>query len=162
GILSLDEKTGTVYVPTDSAGPDYVGIWRPGDNRWSDSTVAIDAETGEIKWGFQTHHHDLFDYDSMSGPAVTEITRNGEPIPVVIQTTKPGMVWIFDARDGTPIHGYDEKPVAKSLVPGEQSSPTQPFPRAPEPLGRMSIDRNGLTKLDPQSNAKCTETWDRL
>ncbi len=162
GILSLDEKTGTVYVPTDSAGPDYVGIWRPGDNRWSDSTVAIDAETGEIKWGFQTHHHDLFDYDSMSGPAVTEITRNGETIPVVIQTTKPGMVWIFDARDGTPIHGYDEKPVAKSLVPGEQSSPTQPFPRAPEPLGRMSIDRNGLTKLDPQSNAECTETWDRL
>ena len=72
GIMSLDEKTGTLFVPTDSAGPDYVGIWRPGDNKWSDSTVAIDAETGKIKWGFQTHHHDIFDYDAMSGPAVTE------------------------------------------------------------------------------------------
>jgi quinoprotein glucose dehydrogenase len=162
GILSLDEKTGTVYVPTDSAAPDYVGIWRPGDNKWSDSTVAIDAETGKIKWAFQTHHHDIFDYDAMSGPAVTEITRNGQKIPVVIQTTKPGMVWIFDARNGTPLHGYDEKPVAQSKVPGEQSSPTQPFPRAPGALGRMSISRDTLTKLDPESNAECTATWDRL
>ena len=162
GILSLDEKTGTVFVPTDSAAPDYVGIWRPGDNKWSDSTVAIDAETGKIKWGFQTHHHDIFDYDAMSGPAVTEITRNGRKVPVVIQTTKPGMVWIFDARNGTPIHGYDEKPVAKSMVPGEVSSPTQPFPKAPPALARMSISRDTLTKLDPQSNKECTAKWDEL
>ena len=161
GILSLDEKTGTVYMPTDSAGPDYVGIWRPGDNKWADSTVALDAETGKIKWAFQTHHHDIFDWDAMAAPAVTEITRNGRKVPVVVQTTKLGMMWIFDARDGTPIHGYEERPVAKSTVPGEQSSPTQPFTIGPPPLARMSITRDTLSKLSPEANATCKAQWDQ-
>jgi quinoprotein glucose dehydrogenase len=162
GILSVDERTGTIYVPTDSPGPDYVGIWRPGDNRWADSTVALDAETGRIKWAFQTHHHDIFDWDSMAAPTVTEITRNGERVPVVVQTTKLGMMWIFDARTGQPIHGYEERPVARSLVPNEKSSPTQPFTIAPPPLGRMSISRDTLSKLSPEANATCVEQWDRL
>jgi quinoprotein glucose dehydrogenase len=160
GILSLDEKTGTVYMPTDSAGPDYVGIWRPGDNKWADSTVALDAETGKIKWAFQTHHHDIFDWDSMAAPAVTEINRNGEKIPAVVQTTKLGMMWIFDARNGKPIHGYEERPVAQSNVPGERSSPTQPFTIGPPPLGRMSITRDTLSTLSPEANATCKAQWD--
>ena len=162
GILSVDERTGTIFIPTDSPGPDYVGIWRPGDNKWADSTVALDAETGKIKWAFQTHHHDIFDWDSMAAPTFTEITRNGERVPVVVQTTKLGMMWIFDARTGQPIHGYEERPVAKSMVPGEQSSPTQPFTLAPPPLGRMSVTRDQLSKLSPEANAYCTKLWDEL
>jgi glucose dehydrogenase len=162
GILSVDERTGTIFVPTDSPGPDYVGIWRPGDNRWADSTVALDADTGKIKWAFQTHHHDIFDWDSMAAPTFTEITRNGERVPVVVQTTKLGMMWIFDARTGQPIHGFEERPVAKSRVPNEKSSPTQPFTIGPPPLGRMSITRDTLSKLSPEANATCTEQWDRL
>ena len=162
GILSVDERTGTIFIPTDSPGPDYVGIWRPGDNKWADSSVALDAETGKIKWAFQTHHHDIFDWDSMAAPTFTEITRNGERVPVVVQTTKLGMMWIFDARTGQPIHGYEERPVAKSLVPGEQSSPTQPFTLAPPPLGRMSVTRDQLSKLSPETNEYCTKLWDEL
>jgi quinoprotein glucose dehydrogenase len=162
GILSVDERTGTIFVPTDSPGPDYVGIWRPGDNKWADSTVALDAQTGKIKWAFQTHHHDIFDWDSMAAPTFTEITRNGERVPVVVQTTKLGMMWIFDARTGQPIHGFEERPVAKSRVPNEKSSPTQPFTIAPPPLGRMTITRDTLSKLSPEANATCTEQWDRL
>jgi glucose dehydrogenase len=162
GILSVDERTGTIFVPTDSPGPDYVGIWRPGDNKWADSTVALDAETGKIKWAFQTHHHDLFDWDSMAAPTFTEITRNGQRVPVVVQTTKLGMMWIFDARTGQPIHGFEERPVAKTLVPNEKSSPTQPFTIAPPPLGRMSITRDTLSRLSPEANATCLEQWDRL
>lgn len=161
GILTADEKTNTVYVPTDSAAPDYVGIWRPGDNKWANSTVAIDADTGKIKWAFQTHHHDLFDWDNMAAPTITEITRNGEKIPLVVQTTKLGMMWIFDARNGKPLHGFEERPVPKSMVPGEQSSPTQPFTLGPPPLGRMTISRDTLSKLSPEANATCTAIWDR-
>jgi quinoprotein glucose dehydrogenase len=162
GILSVDERSGTIFVPTDSPGPDYVGIWRPGDNKWADSTVALDAETGKVKWAFQTHHHDIFDWDSMAAPTVTEITRNGQRIPVVVQTTKLGMMWIFDAATGRPLHGFEERPVAKSLVPNEPSSPTQPFTIAPPPLGRMTVTRDTLSKLSPEANATCTEQWDRL
>ena len=86
-----------------------MGIWRPGDNKWANSTVAIDAETGRIKWAFQTHHHDVFDWDSMAAPTFVEITRGGQRVPVVVQTTKLGMVWIFDARTGEPIHGFEER-----------------------------------------------------
>ena len=161
GILSLDEKTGTVYVPTDSAAPDYTGIWRPGDDKWSDSTIALDAETGKMKWAFQTHHHDLFDYDSMAAPAVTEITKNGQKIPLVVQTTKPGMMWIFDARDGKPVYGFEERPVMQSKVPNEHSSPTQPFPLGPPPLGRMTISRDTLSQLSPEANATCKAAWDK-
>ena len=154
GILSVDERTGTIFMPTDSPGPDYVGIWRPGDNKWANSTVALDAETGKIKWAFQTHHHDLFDWDSMAAPSFTEITRNGQRIPVVVQTTKLGMMWIFDARTGEPIHGFEEKPVAQSRVPNEKSSPTQPFTISPPPLGRMSMTRDDLTKISPESQRR--------
>ena len=162
GILSVDERTGTIFVPTDSPGPNYVGIWRPGDNKWANSTIALDAETGAIKWAFQTHHHDIFDWDSMAAPSFTEITRNGERVPVVVQTTKLGMMWIFDARTGEPIHGYEERPVAQSLVPNERSSPTQPFTIGPMPLGRMSVTRDEITTIDPQSTVECQEQWDRL
>jgi quinoprotein glucose dehydrogenase len=162
GILSVDERTGTIFVPTDSAAPDYVGIWRPGDNKWANSTVALDAETGKIKWAFQTHHHDLYDWDSMAAPTFTEVTRNGQRVPVVVQTTKLGMMWIFDARTGEPLHGYEERPVAQSLIPGEQSSPTQPFTIAPPPLGRMSISPEGLSRLSPEAHATCLAQWDKL
>jgi glucose dehydrogenase len=162
GILSVDVRTGTIFVPTDSPGPDYVGIWRPGDNKWANSTVAINAETGAIKWAFQTHHHDIFDWDSMAAPSFVEITRNGQRVPVVVQTTKLGMVWIFDARTGEPIHGFEERPVAQSKIPNEKSSPTQPFTLSPPPLGKMSVTSDDITRINPQSAQTCAEQWDRL
>ena len=162
GILSVDERTGTIFVPTDSPGPDYVGIWRPGDNKWANSTVAIDAETGRIKWAFQTHHHDVFDWDSMAAPTFLEITRGGQRVPVVVQTTKLGMVWIFDARTGEPIHGFEERPVAQSLIPNEKTSATQPFTLSPPPLGKMRVSRDDITRIHPESATRCADQWDRL
>ena len=160
GILSLDEKTGTVYVPTDSGSPDLVGIWRPGDNKWADSTVALDAETGKIRWAFQNHRHDIYDYDTMAAPVPVEIIKDGQKIPVVVQTTKQGMMWILDARTGKPLHPYEERPVAQSQIPGEKTAATQLFTLGPPPLGQMSIDREHLSQLSPQSNAECKAVWD--
>jgi quinoprotein glucose dehydrogenase len=160
GILSLDEKTGTVYVPTDSGSPDLVGIWRPGDNKWANSTVALDAATGKMKWAFQNHRHDIYDYDTMAAPVPVDITRNGQKVPVIVQTTKQGMMWIVDALTGKPIHPFEERPIAQSKIPGEKTAATQLFTLAPPPLGQMSIDREHLSQLSAKSNAECKAVWD--
>jgi quinoprotein glucose dehydrogenase len=159
GFLTLDEKTGTVYVPTDSGSPDLVGIWRPGKNQWADSTVALDAMTGKIKWAFQNHYHDIFDQDTMAAPVRVDVKKDGKTVPLVVQTTKQGQVWIINADTGKPEYGYKELPVPKSKVPGEQSWPVQPFPDGLS-LAQMHIDRDHLSTLSPASNAECKKVWD--
>jgi glucose dehydrogenase len=159
GFLTLDEKTGTVYIPTDSASPDLVGIWRPGRNAWADSTVALDAMTGKIKWAFQNNYHDIFDMDTMAAPVRVDIQKDGKTLPLVVQTTKQGQVWILNADTGKPVYGWSEKKVPKSRVPGEQSSPVQPFPDNLS-LAEMNLDRNHLSTLSPKANAECKKLWD--
>jgi quinoprotein glucose dehydrogenase len=160
GHMALDEATGTVYVPTDSPSPDYVGIWRPGDNIGSVSTVAIDAETGKIKWRFQEQHHSNFDLDTNAAPAPVEITSKGKRMKVVIQATKQSMIWILDAQTGKPIHPWEERPVAQSTIPGEKSSPTQPFTIMPPPLIPATVKRDQLSQLSAQANAECKALFD--
>jgi quinoprotein glucose dehydrogenase len=161
GIMALDEKNGIVYTPTDSPSPDLVGIWRPGDNVGGDSTFALDAMTGKIIWGFQNHHHDLFDQDTMSPPVPVEVTKDGKKLKVIVQTTKQGMMWIIDDKTGKPLFPYEERPVPQSEVPGEKTSRTQPFTMSPPPLAQMTISRDNLSNLSPHSNADCQALWDK-
>jgi len=161
GIMALDEKNGIVYTPTDSPSPDLVGIWRPGDNVGADSTFALDAMTGKIIWGFQNHHHDLFDQDTMAPPVPVEITNDGKKIKVIVQTTKQGMMWIIDDKTGKPLFPYEEKPVPQSDLPGEKTARTQPFTQFPPPLAQMTISRDNLSNLSPHSNADCKAVWDQ-
>ena len=159
GMLALDEASGTVYVPTDSGSPDYVGIWRPGDNAGSGSTVALDAETGKVKWRFQNLHHDIFDLDTNAAPVPVEITKDGKRTKVVVQATKQAMIWILDANTGKPVHPYEERRVAQSQVPGEMSSPTQPFTIKPPPLMPQTVSADHLSQLSPQAFAECKALW---
>ena len=129
--------------PPIPASPDLVGIWRPGKNAWADSTVALDAETGKIKWAFQNNYHDIFDMDTMAAPVRIDVQKGGKTVPMVLQTTKQGQVWILNADTGKPVYGWKELPVAKSTVPGEKSSPVQPFPDGLS-LAQMHIDRDHL------------------
>lgn len=161
GIMALDEKNGIVYTPTDSPSPDLVGIWRPGDNVGADSTFALDAMTGKIIWGFQNHHHDLFDQDTMSPPVPVEITKDSKKLKVIVQTTKQGMMWIIDDKTGKPLFPYEERPVPQSEVPGEKTARTQPFTLSPPPLAQMTISRDNLSNLSPHSNADCKAVWDQ-
>lgn len=159
GMLALDEATGTVFLPTDTGNPDYVGIWRPGDNAGANSTLALDAETGKIKWRFQNIHHDIFDLDTNAAPSPVEITKGGKKLKVVVQVTKQAMLWILDAVTGKPIHPYEERSVAQSTIPGEKTSPTQPFTILPPPLIPATVRRNNLATLSPQAHEECIALW---
>jgi quinoprotein glucose dehydrogenase len=132
--ISVDVQRGLVFVPTTSASPDYHGFKRPGDNKWADSVVALAAKTGELVWGFQLVHHDLWDYDTAAQPLLATLHRNGAEMPVVIQGNKTGNLFVLDRETGNPVFGVEERPVPKSEAEGEETSPTQPFPMAPLPL----------------------------
>jgi quinoprotein glucose dehydrogenase len=150
--LSADSARHLVFVPTGSASPDYYGGERPGDNRWANSVVALDAATGQLRWGQQLVHHDLWDYDVASQPTLADVVHGGKPVAAVLQATKTGLLFSFERDTGRPLFAVVEKPVPQDGVPGEHPSPTQPFPVAPPPLarqGRISPeDAYGLTWLD--------------
>lgn len=127
--MSADESLGMVFLPTGNATPDYYGAQRrPFDDKFSASVVALNAETGELKWSFQTSHHDLWDYDVASQPTLITLHQNGEEIPALIQPTKRGEIFVLDRRTGKPLSQVTERPVpTKGSAPGERVSPTQPF-----------------------------------
>lgn len=136
--LSVDAARHRVFVPTGSASPDFFGGERPGDNRWANSLVALDGDTGKLAWGYQLVHHDLWDYDLASQPALVDLVHDGRHVDAVIQATKTGFLYTFDRQTGAPIFPIEEKPVPQDAVPGEKPSPTQPFPSAPPPLVRQA------------------------
>lgn len=135
--LAADVERDLVFIPTGSASPDFYGGERLGDNRWANSLVALRASSGEFVWGRQLVHHDVWDYDLASQPTLVELTRNGVKLPAVIQGTKSGMIYTFHRETGEPLFDIEERPVPQSGVPGEQLSPTQPFPVAPPPISRQ-------------------------
>ena len=136
--LSVDTARHLVYVPTGSASPDFFGGERPGDNRWANSIVALDGETGKLKWGQQLVHHDLWDYDVGSQPTLARIKHDGKLVDAVIQATKTGFLFTFDRDSGAPLFPIEERAVPQDAVAGEHPSPTQPFPSAPPALVRQS------------------------
>jgi quinoprotein glucose dehydrogenase len=150
--ISVDAEAGLVFVPTGSASPDYHGLMRPGDNRWANSVVALSAQTGELRWGFQLVHHDLWDYDTAAQPVLGTLRRNGVGMPVVIQGNKTGNLFVLDRRTGKPVFGVEERSVPRSDADDERASPTQPFPLAPPPLAHQhrltADDAWGTTEAD--------------
>jgi quinoprotein glucose dehydrogenase len=133
-IMAVDPERHLVFVPTGSASPDYYGGLRPGDNKWANSIVALHSASGELAWGFQLIHHDLWDYDCASPPLLATLERNGRQVPVVIQGNKTGMLYVLNRDTGEPVFPIEERPVPQSDVPGEVTSPTQPFPVTLPPL----------------------------
>ena len=159
-VMAVDPARHLVFVPTGSASPDYYGGDRRGDNKWANSIVALRSQSGELAWGFQLVHHDLWDYDSASPPLLATITRRGRRIAAVIASNKSGLVYALNRETGEPVFPIDERPVPKSDIPGEEASPTQPFPTAPPPLvpHRMSPDDVwGLTAADRDACAARVE-----
>lgn len=137
-MMSADLERGLLFLPTATAAPNNFGGNRPGDNRYANSVVALRAADGSVAWHFQIVHHDVWDLDLPAQPILVDLRRNGETVPVVIQLTKQGLVFVLHRETGQPVFGVEERPVPTDGVPGEVLSPTQPFPLHPAPLG---VDR---------------------
>ncbi len=136
--LTVDAERGIVYTVFGGPNTNFWGGDRKGDDLFANSVVAIDAETGKMKWYFQVVHHDLWDFDLPAPPTLMDVTVNGKNIPILAQTAKTGYLYVLDRVTGKPVFGIEEKPVTPSKAPGERSSPTQPIPLKPPPLSRMS------------------------
>jgi quinoprotein glucose dehydrogenase len=161
--LSVDSVRHLVYVPTGSASPDFFGGERPGDNRWANSIVALDGETGKLRWGRQLVHHDIWDYDVGSQPTLATVRHDGKSVDAVIQATKTGFLFSFDRDSGVPLFSIEERVVPQDAVPGEHPSPTQPFPSAPPALARQGKitpdDAWGVAWFDTRACRKRIEAY---
>lgn len=162
GMVSVDEKTGLVFVPTGNPADSFIGVDRPGDNLYANSIIALDAMTGAYRWHFQTVHHDLFDYDNATAPALVDLVVKGRKVPALVAVTKQGLIFILDRRTGQPVFGVEERPVPASTLPGEKASPTQPFPIKPPPLVKMGMTRADITTITSEAHDFCAAEWDRL
>ena len=149
--ISVDPGRGLVFVPTGSASPDFYGGGRKGDNRWANSVVALRAATGELAWGFQVVHHDLWDYDVASQPTLFA-WKDGTPAIAV--TTKMGRLFVLDRVTGAALLPVEERPAPKSDVPGEEAWPTQPSGVS---LARESLKAADAWGLDDDERRWCAE-----
>jgi len=147
--MALDARNGIVYVPTGSAVFDFYGADRVGNDLYADTLLALDAATGKRLWHFQGVHHDIWDRDFPSPPALFEVMRDGKTVEALAQTTKQGFLYVFDRVSGQPLFPIHEHAVPPSNVPSEVASPTQPMPDAPAPFARQRLTEDLLSNRTP-------------
>lgn len=148
--MSADEELGYVYLPFGTPTDDFYGGHRPGANLFAETLLALDARTGKRVWHFQGVHHGVWDYDFPAAPILVDITVDGKPIKAVAQVSKQGFTYVFDRKTGVPVWPIEERPVPQSTVPGERSSPTQPFPTKPPAYERQGVTENDLIDFTPE------------
>ena len=155
-IISVDPERGLVFVPTGSPSPDFYGGQRKGNNEYANSVVALRATTGKVVWHFQVVHHDLWDYDVASQPMLITVKRGGRNIPAVAVGTKIGHIFVLDRETGKPLFPVEERSVPRSTVPGEEASPTQPFPTLPKAVVPRKLTKEDAFGLSPADRDACS------
>jgi glucose dehydrogenase len=155
--MSADLERGIVYIPTDPPTNDYFGGHRPGDNLFSTSVLALDARTGRRVWHFQTVRHDVWNYDNPVAPILLNTRMNGREVPIVVQTTKQSFAYTFNRETGQPIWPIVDRPVPQSKVPGEKTSPTQPFPTRPAAYEMQGLAIDDLIDFTPSLRQRAIE-----
>ena len=153
--MSLDDQTGTLYAPTGDSNS-YV----KGSQLYSSSLLAIDANTGKLKWFHQITHHDVWDWDSPTPVVLMDVHQDGKTIPAVAMTGKHSLFFMFDRNTGEPLNGFNEKPIPQPPKPDSVIWATQPFPDAPGPLARIQMTRDEVPDLVPGMKAACQKVWD--
>jgi quinoprotein glucose dehydrogenase len=149
---TVDERRGIAFISFGSPRFDFYGGDRPGDNLFGNSLVALDARTGKRIWHYQLVHHDLWDYDLPQAPKLLTIRQSGRNIDVVAQATKQGFLFVFERATGRPIWPIEERSVPQSDVPGEHSSPMQPFPTKPAPFARQTFTAKDINPYLPAAD----------
>ena len=156
--LTADPENNIVYVPTNPPTIDYYGGFRPGDGLFGTSLIALDTDTGERRWHFQTVHHDVWNYDNPAAPIQLDLNIPGRgKISSVSQVTKQGFVYAFDRMTGEPIWPMEERAVPASEVPGEKLSATQPFPTLPPPFEMQGLSEEDLIDFTPELRREALE-----
>jgi len=154
-VMSVDAARGLVFLPTSSPSPDHFGGERLGANQYANSVVALRAATGEVVWHFQAVHHDLWDYDVPAQPVLVNVTRDGKSVPAVVVATKMGHLFLLHRETGAPLFPIEERRVPQSTVPGEEASPTQPFPIRPQPLVPSTLTAADVWGINDGERAAC-------
>ena len=160
GYMTIDAERGILYMPFGAPNNDRVGVDRPGSNLFSSSIVAVHADTGKYIWHFQTVHHDIWDMDTQSPPILFDVHRGERTIAAVATVNKNSRMYILDRATGKPVFGIEERAVPSSDVPGEQASPTQPFPVVTEPLSQTTLRRDNLYKGQAEHQSFCEKLVD--
>ena len=162
--ISVDLDLETVYLPVEAATGDYYGAYRPGDNLFSESLVAVDLNTGERKWHYQLVHHGIWDHDIPCAPILADVVIDGQLRKIVAQPTKQAFLYVFDRVSGEPIWPIEERGVELGDVPGEWYSPTQPHPTKPPPYDRQGVSEEDLIDFTPELRAKGIEvaSWHKM
>jgi quinoprotein glucose dehydrogenase len=155
--MTADPQEGVAYLPVESPTSDFYGGKRPGNNLYANSLVAVDINTGKVKWFFQFIHHEVWDYDMSSAPLLMDITVNGKSVKAVAEPTKMGMLYVFDRITGKPVWPIPEKKAPKGDVPGEWYAPTQPIPSRPAPYARTGVAPDDLIDFTPELHKKALE-----
>ncbi len=161
-LMSCDEDLGLVYLPVSTATNDYYGGDRLGDNLFAESLVALDAETGDRKWHFQMVHHGLWDYDPPAAPNLVDLVIDGRPVRAVAQVTKQAFTYVLDRATGETLWPIEERPVPTSRMPGESSSPTQPFPTRPPPFDRQGVSEDDLINFTDTLREEAVDIFDQF
>jgi len=160
--ITVDEELGLVYLPVETPTSDFYGGHRPGNNLFAESIVCVDLRTGQRKWHYQVVHHPLWNYDMSSAAILADITVNGRAIKAIAVPGKQAFLFVFDRVTGQPVWPIEERPVPQSDVPGEKTSPTQPFPTKPPPYARNSLKiPDDLIDFTPELRAQALENLKR-
>ena len=160
--MTLDPQRGIVYVPTGSAAFDFYGADRIGDDLFANCLIALNAQTGERIWHFQGVHHDIWDRDFPSPPALLTVKRDGKEIAAVAQTSKQGFVYLFDRTSGNPLFPIKSRKYPSSAVPGEAAAREQPLPLRPAPFARQLLTADLLTMRTPEVHQWALEKFRKV
>ena len=156
--MTVDADLGLVYLPVETPTSDFYGGERPGNNLFAESLVCVDLKTGKRKWHYQVVHHPIWDYDLSSAPILADINVDGRAIKAVALPSKESFLYVFDRVTGQPVWPIEERPVPQSDVPGEKTSPTQPFPTKPPAYGRQFLKiPDDLIDFTPEMRAQARD-----
>jgi len=160
--ITVDEELGLVYLPVETPTSDFYGGHRPGNNLFAESIVCVDLKTGQRKWHHQIVHHPIWNYDMSSAPLLADINVNGRAIKAVAVPGKQAFLFVFDRVTGQPVWPIEERPVPQSDVPGEKTSPTQPFPTKPPAYARNYLKvPDELIDFTPELRAQALKNLER-
>jgi quinoprotein glucose dehydrogenase len=157
GQISVDEQLNMAFIPVELPTGDYYGGHRLGDGLFGETVVAVDLKTGERKWHYQLVHHGIWDMDIPCAPMLVDITVDGRAVKAVAQPTKQAFLYVLDRLTGKPIWPIEERPVEQSTVPGEKTSPTQPFPTKPPAYDLQGSSIDDLIDFTPELRAEAVK-----